>query len=155
MRNLYRGKRVDDDEWVEGYLLQSNLIVPAGQIFDFCKYNDRNIITSDSHFVFYEVIPETVGQHTGLIDKNGVKIFERDFLNGFHYPFLRDNSHNYFAEVVWFDDCPAFGLYTHKYPSSTIMGICEGNCELMEEFDSSQWEVVGNRYDNLELLEVK
>jgi uncharacterized phage protein (TIGR01671 family) len=74
---LFRGKRKDDGEWEEGSLviftdydagLKEYWITHPGQTVDFL--DDRQ----------YEVIPETVGQYTGLTDKNGTKIFEGDII---------------------------------------------------------------------------
>ena len=59
---LFRGKRIDDDEWVEGDLLQYR-VLPV--IFD--KNKEQ-----------HEVSAETVGQFIGVIDKNGNKVFEGD-----------------------------------------------------------------------------
>lgn len=144
---LFRGKRVDNGEWVYGFYTlygQSRGLSPA-------------IITGTEEGCVIPVFidPETRGEYTGLTDKNGVKIFEGDLLNGFQYPFLnlKDNVHNYFAEVVWLNDCSAFGLYTHKHPLSAVNGISEGDCGLMQDFYNSQWEVIGNIHDNPELLE--
>ena len=99
----------------------------------------------------FSVYADTVGQYTGLMDKYGQKIFEGDILAGNRYPFTSDGKRNYFAEVVWFDDCPAFGLYTIKNPHSSIAGISSGNTELVDNWDASQWEIVGNIFDNPEL----
>ena len=97
-----------------------------------------------------EVKKETVGEYTGLTDKNGVKIFEGDILSSDRYPYTSDGSQNYFAEVVWFDNCPAFGLFIFKAPKSLVRGVAEGT-EFIED-DLSDMEVIGNIYDNPELV---
>lgn len=142
---LFRGKREDVGEWVCGYYAHLPSAAGAVDII----YVPASDPDDSNHTVFVD--PETIGQFTGLTDKNGVKIFEGDILSSDRYPYTSDGKRNYFAEVVWFDNCPAFGLYTFKAPKSSVRGISEGS-EFIED-DLSDMEIIGNIYDNPELIE--
>ena len=96
---------------------------------------------------------ETLCQCTGLKDKNGKLIWENDILDGFTYPYMSDGIHNYYVEVCWCTNVPSFGIYTQKYPESKVAGISAGMTELMEDWNPNDWEVIGNIFDNPELLE--
>ena len=100
-----------------------------------------------------EVIPETIRRCTGLKDKNGKLIFGGDVVRGFSYPFMSDGEYDYYALVVWSKDYCAFRIRTVKNPQSKVRGISDGNTEFMDDWNSDDWEVIGNDYDNSELLE--
>lgn len=135
---LFRGKRKDNGEWVFGDLIR-NLIYDGREkemrIGDI--YFEHN---GDIHgTAVYKVIPETVGQFTGLTDKNGTKIFEGDIVK--YYGICKP-----IIGVVKICEEDFSGLY----------GVCEaftdgsGTSLLKSKIDC---QVVGNIYDNPELLE--
>ncbi len=161
---LFRGKPKNNNEFYhfsnvwrdcikDGFVIGS-LIVAADRYYICVSTIGANkSAINNSTVSMIEVIPDTVGQYTGLTDKNGDEIFEGDILNGFEYPFLDDEeNHNYYAEVCWFNNSPAFGICTVKNPNSTIRGISDGNSDYIEDFKSELWEIIGNIHDNPELL---
>jgi hypothetical protein len=119
---IFRGKRVKDGKWGYGSLFSSM----TGQKFIRWEVDDDGEIEG---IVRYEVIPETVGQFIGLLDKNGKKIFEGDIVR------IEDFAN---AVVKWREDIACW----------TLQGYIIGNT-----WDSSMLEVIGNIHDNPELLE--
>lgn len=117
---LFRGKRADNGIWIYGDLLQPTDVV------DCTKINENIGVGSR-----YDVIPETVGQYTGLKDKNGVKIFEGDVVIGRkgytgnpHYPIKEQR-------------------FAVKYEHGCYRELCDT--------DYYEFEVIGNIHDNPEL----
>lgn len=146
------GKQIKG-KWVEGYYAKFRNIMNCvySAIMPFDSKNEGETYLEDITYV----IPETVCEYTGLTDKNGKKIFEGDILQGYQYPYLSGENFNYYAEVIYFDNCPAFGIYTFKNPNlNVVRGISAGNTDLMEDWESKNWEVIGNIFENPELLEV-
>ena len=126
---LFKAKRKDNGEWVEGNLITNERNENQkyiGYIFD-----ERNGMIED--FDLVEVIPETLCQYTGLTDKN---IWENDIVR---------NEKGDIGVVQWFEEHAAFMIW-----NKTKNCVC-----YLAENDFSKIEVIGNIFDNAELLEVK
>lgn len=134
MREIeFRAKRTDNDEWVYGYYFQEldfeNKPITSSIV--------RNIITKNPIYKtteqgVYEIDIDTLGQYTGLKDKNGKKIFEGDI--------IRINMNR--NRVVRYDDIKA-SFVTHD--ASQWLGY-------LGDYESWNLLVVGNIWDNPELL---
>ena len=128
---LFRGKRTDNGKWECGDLLSPNEFnaIPHIVYIDYLnEYGDIGEISTP-------VIPETVGQYTGLTDKNGRKIFEGDIVK------WTDSLYKVVFERRF--GTAYFGIKISDYETWYFCNSCAAN--LME--------IAGNVYDNPELLE--
>ena len=138
----FRGKTINGNEWIYGPTISQGTIKR--------KANKWFMEVAENKWKGLQ--PNTLGQYTGLKDKNGKEIYEGDILRGNEYPFNCDGVDNYFAEIVWADNVCGFYRLTHKKPNSTVRGISHGNWEQLDEDDIKSFEVIGNIHDNPELL---
>lgn len=123
---LFRGKRKDNGEWCEGYLSKSR---DENKHLKLCiDYEEKGVMCSSI------VIPETIGQYTGLTDKNGKKIFEGDII-------CVDDTENAAVEydetsafyMAVFDRAESdFGSLIGQYPNVEIIGNIHDNPELLK-----------------------
>ena len=124
---LFRGKRKDNGEWETG-----SLII----IRDGCS--DKEVFIADKMTGYHTpVIPETVGQYTGLTDKNGRKIFEGDIIKGKVHEV---NGYRVRRGVV-------------EYHGVGFIMNLEPNSWYDQKNIPFDCEIIGNIYDNPELLE--
>ena len=135
---LFKGKRIDNGEWVEGFLFH-------------CLNNGEELCIGNeplSAYDYSEIIGEyrtwfpidenTICQYTGLTDKNGNKIWENDIVKGLFY-------HGLEVKAVVSFKYGAFGLKWNR-----------GDVEEFSAFTSIcnvEYEIIGNIFDNPELLE--
>ena len=121
---LFRGKRKDNGEWVEGYYLRigKRHYIFTGMI---------DIINNIPDLIRYEVIPETVGEYTGFADKNDKKVFEGDICltseNGL--PFIIEWN-AYECSFYWRDIIKVGEFYGGVAKSSNVIGNRHDNPEL-------------------------
>lgn len=168
---LFKAKRIDNGEWVEGY---------------YCKLDETTYCVSEDyerhpvpthHYILYETMtdwglpnrflqfeidPDTRCQYTGLTDKDGKKIWENDILRG-------HGNDDDLAKVV-FGEFNVIDVETHekvdrvigwhtKVIETDVLSKCEPFCLPMPLTDfyikRCEYEVVKNAFDNPELLEVE
>lgn len=129
---VFRGKRLDNGQWIYGDLRQF-----SGRSWGICDRELRRTLRVD---------PATVGEFTGVAGKNGVKVFEGDIVS---IPFEEDRD-------PWELDCPCY-LSAEVFFSEEHHGWCVrflDGCddEWLWEYDECELEVIGNIYDNPELV---
>lgn len=151
---LFKAKRVNNGEWVEGYYLRDQYHIGGKDIIFYRKDSDRFTVYTD------RIDIETLCQFTGLTDKNGNKIWENDILMCHGNP--KDLVKAAFGEfgvrnietgsIV----DKVVGWHYEVVPTDTI-SRCEPFCWSMpltkDYIDRCEMEVVGNIFDNPELLQ--
>ena len=126
----FRGKDLETGEWVYGSLLQ-------------WKDGDATICANESEnnnvLIKHDVNSDTVGQHTGLKDRNGKEIYEGDIALMDYSDFNTGKDGKIYAVVRWIDDLAAFvwdaGLnyYADMRNDVEICGNIHDNPELLED----------------------
>lgn len=127
---LFRGKRTDNGEWIEGLVARYNP-----------KFECANIVDDFESLV--PVKTETVGQYTGLTDKNGKKIFEGDIVKHYNHNPIKEYSED-IGRVFYYSKSCRFLRTSKLFPN---------DCPEIESY--CEYEVIGNIYDNPELMEVQ
>lgn len=148
---LFRGKRVDNGEWTEGYL--------------FKQWNRTFLLWGMTGDIpnMTEVIPETVGQYTGLTDKNGKKIFEGDIVKYSDEECYYPGEYTEFIGEIVFEK-GAFGIgclkdlpidldYWRNNDNFVSLWEIYWNLNCCDH-ELPMLEIIGNIHDNPELLEV-
>lgn len=129
---LFKAKRIDNGEWIEGYYMECR-----GETF-------IGINTSSMFEIFcpprwFKVSSETLCQFTGLCDKNGKRIWENDIL-------MAHLDESYPEDVTYETvEWGVAGWVAHETGST--------DREYIDKFDLKHFKVVGNIFDNPELLQ--
>lgn len=125
---LFRGKRTYNGRWIYGSLVVDS----SGNTYIVWEYESCKGVKQSISSKTISVIPSTVGQYTGLTDKNGVKIFEGDI--------VAIENEGVYAAIKYNDSNAAFYVEDEDH----------------EEYLGEAWEtdvvIIGNVHDNPELL---
>lgn len=138
----FKAKRLDNQEWTCGFFYKEN-----GNTY---IIEDRQKESMLNRNIPYKVVPATVCQFTGFLDKNGKEIYEGDVLRSDEYPYscIGDKKRdNYYAVVYYCEEGACFGTVTAKNPSSDVGGISDGILDDVEREKMKNFEVVGNIHD--------
>lgn len=127
---LFRGKRIDNGEWVYGN-------------YAFTDVNGKKYFIFQNKPLEHEAIPKTISQYTGLTDKNGKKIFEGDIVQRRNKKLILNNTFDF--KIVFIPVRACF----------TAVDISGGNVTFISDYINNKYdiEVIGNIHDNPELLE--
>lgn len=130
---LFKAKRKDNGEWVEGYYCR----------YGFSRKEKHYIIPSYAADLYdYEIDINTICQYTGLTDKNGDKIWENDVVKCYADTDDLGNDLYFFYKVIWHESYHCWWL--------SDIHILED--EYLHECNPNDIEVIGNIFDNAELL---
>ena len=140
---LFKAKRIDNGEWVEGYVFDDGfadskrLFVGGLVIMDYKgTADDRWNVGTD----FYEVNPDTLCQYTGLTDKNGNKIWENDVVE------CKNDESHFQSQIEWDKSYCGFILQDSDTSAVGLDAITKGGIY-------KDVQVIGNIFDNPELIE--
>ena len=148
---LFRGKRVDNGEWIKGYYIKAThhwhergihedwIVTGASQNGGWFNIHNRHAVVS-----------ETIGQYTGLTDENGTKIFEGDYWIDEDEGdiFVVEFRNGQFCFVIY----GVSGALMEYGWDETAGGFGECDCEPMTDYTIENIEVIGNIHDHPELL---
>ena len=144
---VFRGKKVNDGMWIQGYLFQC-----WGRAYILWG------MTNDTP-TMHDVKPETVGQFTGLVDKNGKMIFEGDIVRFIWWWFDgAERESELTGTIVYSSDNMSFQLKGVKNKEwRDFVGADEHDMDYLTPFSElnfcdADFEIIGNIHDNPELL---
>ena len=124
---LFRGKRLDNGEWVEGFYNH----FPCGR-FGVDEHMIQTVLENGKIGMLYDIDPSTIVQYTGLKDKNGKRIFEEDIVKT--DKFSEPNK----QYIIKYD--LQFGAFIGQDRYNVYFVTFDG--------DSGDFEVIGNIHDN-------
>jgi uncharacterized phage protein (TIGR01671 family) len=141
MRDIeFRGKNKKTGKWVFGYLTKTKVARPAIEVLNIAR----------ATLAKFEIDPETVGEFTGLLDRNGMKIFEGDFIKKW---ICGEGLTSHY--IVHYINCGFRIKPIRENLTATEINEQYGDGFILKHNsdDEIDFEVIGNIHDNPELLQ--
>ena len=137
---IFRGKRIDTGEWVYGDLIENQ-----GRYYIYYATSDTTLENEDNSIIVLaeEVDLDSVGQYTGLKDRNGKEIYEGDIVKA---PLLDP----IFGDIL---SDPFDNAAISFHNGSFVVAYYKGRHKIYLQDLYDKIEIIGNRWDNPELLE--
>ena len=141
MREIkFRGKRIDNGEWVYGYYIEDGL--NNHYIVEIKDNKDKDYYYGKT-YRYVEVIPETIGQFTGVYDKNNTPIYEGDLIK-YACGGTEDYVIQEIDEVFFNNEYGTFEIAINKNKeNSEVLGFW-----LADLYEDSFYQVIGNIYES-------
>lgn len=136
---LFRGKALKTSEWVFGFVQKKQVIGGVNWLIH------EDLRASTAYHAPIVINPSTIGQYTGLNDENGNKIFEGDIIRVKSF----DYDYEYITKVYYSCHTLCVDVYGQDYDFTSI-----GFADDIWDDENCEYEIIGNIYDNAELLEV-
>lgn len=137
---LFKAKRKDNGEWVEGFLFHC---LNNGEEWwignEPLSANDYSEIIGE-YRTWFPIDENTICQYTGLTDKNGNKIWENDIVE------VKNDKHHFISQIEWDNWCKGFMFQDTKTTACGMDAISDSGCYRFG------CEVIGNIFDNTELV---
>lgn len=148
---LFRGKRLNNGEWVEGFFAEKKDPLLESDVRNaFILAQARG----DFFATWFPVDPSTVGQYTGLTDKNGERIFEGDVVRATIKRSYGCQSPRTEKGVIGYDCIGMIGLILYRAKNGeNVWSDFFNELSMSGLIEDYYFEVIGNIHDNTELLE--
>lgn len=139
---LFKAKRLDNGEWIEGALLDGVEHCLIGQGIKFSPYTE-----DECKIVGYKVDRNTLCQFTGLTDKNGNKIWENDIVKEFN----SDGEDWCLSKVIFENNDMYYGWMIENIKSLNLYKL-NLFTDIVDSYNLKRCESIGNIFDNADLL---
>lgn len=154
-KHLCKAKNRETNEWITGYYVaKTDPLMGHTYHFILCQECDNGSSILSSFMNWYQVNPDTLCRCTGLKDQKGTYIFENDIIKFCRYYQYWDADNDILLDKVMFEDGCFCLEHTYSCDGYNELSCIYNDIAFSGEYDSDCiFEVIGNKFDNTELME--